>query len=61
MEVPKECPQCGEADELGTIEVLHGWCAHIDGEPQGYTEVDWNSSTTVFVGCRNCGWMAAAE
>lgn len=55
------CPKCGDAEELGTIERLHGvaGCSQITAEDgpdwAGRTDLDWDSSKTVGVACR-CGW-----
>jgi hypothetical protein len=62
------CPQCGGAD-LATIERLTATCQghatltiEADGElrpefhPGGWTDVNWDSSTTVGLECRSCQW-----
>jgi hypothetical protein len=53
------CPACGEGDGLATVEELVG-TAHVtfygdDLVWDGWTDVDWNSSTTVGL-CCDCGW-----
>ena len=62
------CPQCGSAD-LATTEHLTASCqghATLTIEPDGsrrpefhlggWTDVNWDSSTTVGVECRSCLW-----
>jgi len=62
------CPECGSAD-LASIEQLTASCqGHAtltiepDGElrpefhPGGWSDVNWDSSTTVGVECRSCMW-----
>lgn len=62
---PLSCPDCGSDAELGTAEVLTGWapvCVFEDDdgtrqiEHAGDTEVHWDSSDSVGLHCRNCGW-----
>lgn len=55
------CPTCGETESLATTERLYGaaLCNEITAEGpeyEGYTEMDWDSSTTVGVECGGCGW-----
>lgn len=64
------CPLCG-CDELASTERLFGTCAGYFAEKDdgtrdvdfgGYTEVDWNSSTSVAIVCGNtaCEWEVEA-
>ena len=51
---PGQCPECGTR-WLASIEVLTGLCDHDDtGEPQGYTDMDWDSTRTIGWYCRAC-------
>jgi hypothetical protein len=64
------CPECGQSDGLATVERLFGTC---DGEftlgkdgfvvftGGGYTDVNWDSTESVGVICRNCGWEFDGE
>lgn len=64
MEVPAPdlaCPKCGSIESLGTVERIYGVAAcygiSLDGPRHaGWTDVDWNSSTTIGVCCRSCFW-----
>ena len=62
------CPACGSAD-LASIEQLTASCQghatltieprgelHAEFHPCGWTDVNWDSSTTVGVECRSCTW-----
>jgi hypothetical protein len=62
------CPACGSAD-LASIEQLTASCQghatltietggelHPEFHPGGWTDVNWDSSTTVGVQCRSCMW-----
>lgn len=57
------CPACGVAN-LGTIEQVKGVAQAtidiVDGKIEldhgGHTDMDWDSSTTIGVSCRECGW-----
>ena len=64
------CPECGSAD-LASIEQLTASCqGHAtltishEGElrpefhPRGWTDVHWDSSTTVGIECRSCTWSS---
>lgn len=55
------CPQCKEYDALQTIERIMGYASAeffsdstIDWE--GHTEMDWDSSKTIGIYCKHCGW-----
>ena len=63
------CPNCGSTD-LATIEDLSG-SAHCKAvldpdtgarsvEYDGWTEVHWDSSTSMGIECRSCGWEQEA-
>lgn len=59
------CPQCGST-ELATIEQLEGTAACTISESgdidwEGRTDVNWDSSTTIGVECRGCGWEDQGE
>jgi hypothetical protein len=63
------CPECGSV-ELETRETLIGSCAgdawlEGDGERTfeggGYTEINWDSSTTQAIECRLCPWEGQLE
>lgn len=55
-----KCRQCGDVDSARSIERLYGTCdidgVDDDGEPEfcGYTDMDWDSSTSVKFACANC-------
>ena len=62
------CPKCGSA-EVASIEQLTASCQgratltiepggnlHAEFHPGGWTDVNWDSSTTVGVQCRSCVW-----
>ena len=68
MQLRLRCPQCRAAD-LATIEQLTASCqGHAtltiepDGglrpefHPGGWTDVNWDSSTTAGIECRSCAW-----
>jgi hypothetical protein len=57
------CPRCRSTD-LGTLENLLGTAGcrvrRIGGELEfvhdGWTDVDWDSSTSIGITCRSCSW-----
>lgn len=64
MTGPAVCPRCRNGDRLFTVEKVTGHAmlefAHFENgvlhlEYEGITEMDYESSTTVGVGCR-CDW-----
>lgn len=68
VKVSLRCPECGCAD-LATTEALTASCqghatvtVEADGtrtrefNSGGWTDIDWDSSTTVGVACRSCLW-----
>ncbi len=54
-EAPKRCPKCGE-DTIRSIDTYIGTCDHYLGEPQGYTEICWDSCECIGYDCSECGW-----
>jgi hypothetical protein len=66
LTVDLACPRCGAGANLATVEQLLGSAGATrvgvlpDGAVEvdwtGYTEVDWDSSTTIGAGCESCGW-----
>jgi hypothetical protein len=56
------CPQCHQTDQLFSVEQLEGLCAmEVPSDPtepvahfESYTEVAWDSSTTIGFYCRGC-------
>jgi hypothetical protein len=64
---PASCPRCGDGDRLYTIEAITGYAratAQIENgvihfAHEGKTEFDYDSSTTIGVGC-DCGWRGMA-
>jgi hypothetical protein len=60
------CPECG-GQGLATLEQLEGLCLSdftvdevdvVHSEPHGYTEILWDTSTTIGVVCRECDWSS---
>ena len=64
---PLVCPKC-HSDNLGTIEDISGIAtgqAYVEIETgertfehSGWTDVCWDSSTTVGIECRDCFWFS---
>jgi hypothetical protein len=51
---PGICPLCHD-NRIASIEVIQGRCDHDeDGEPMGYTDVDWNTTQTIGWQCLGC-------
>lgn len=56
------CPNCGNGDELASIEQLQGTCRgafEVVGDAiqffgDGYTDIEWDTSTTIGWMCKNC-------
>jgi hypothetical protein len=60
IEPGPRCPSCG-SQHLGSMEVIGGTAGIVVDEEgywahDGYTDVDWDSSTTEGWCCRACGW-----
>jgi len=67
---PLVCPNC-HSDNLGTIEDISGVAlcsAYVDisngdrsVEHDGWTDVCWDSSTSVGITCRDCMWESHSD
>lgn len=60
---PLKCPQCGDTDNLFTVERVEGVCPIIidgpDWEFSGYTEMLWDSTQSTTLCCGECDWRVA--
>lgn len=53
---PRVCPKCGADDTLRSVDQYIGTCDHFDGEPQGYTEIFWDTCEEIARECSACDW-----
>lgn len=67
---PGRCPNCGESDQLYTVEQVLGHApvevvreedGELDISHSGDTSMFWDTSESVGIGCSSCDWETGPE